>query len=257
MKSKVFYKTSEDMSIIEDNSIQLMVTSPPYWDLKNYKVDNQIGYKEGYETYLGRLYKVWQETYRVLKDNGIAIININTKSKKKSLVLIPLDFIRQMEKLEFHYQDTLIWHKSSGIPRIKNFGDHFEYFLIFSKNNSFKATKNKKIKTRYNVKDVNTDRLVNMWNINKKFGSIAKKYSKVHPALFPVKFITRLIKLFTDKGDIVLDPFLGSGTTLYAAIKTGRYCYGYELNKKDYSHLIKGRLIEDDILVEKYVEFIQ
>lgn len=244
------------MRDIEDNFIQMMVTSPPYWDLKNYQVANQIGYKEDYKTYMGRLLNVWRETYRVLKNDGVAIININTKSKKSSLVLIPLDFIKQMENIGFIHKDILIWHKSSGIPRVKNFGDHFEYFLIFSKNNEFKCNREMEIKTRYVVDDANTDQLINMWNINKKFGSIGKKYSKVHPALFPVNFIKRLIKLFTDEGDIVLDPFLGSGTTLYAAVKTARTCYGYELNKKDYGPLINGRLKEDNILVEETIEFI-
>ena len=243
------------MSDIEDKSVQLMVSSPPYWNLKNYQVENQIGYRENYQTYLRRILKVWEETRRKLRDDGVAIININTKSDKSSLVLIPYDFINQLQGIGFIFKDLLIWHKSSGIPRQRNFGDHFEYFLIFSKNDDFKCNRDMEITTRYKVDNVNTDQLINTWNINKKFGSIGKKYSKIHPALFPVKFIMRLIRLFTDEEDIVLDPFLGSGTTLLAATKTNRNCYGYELNKKDYGPLIEGRLHEENIPVENTIEF--
>ncbi len=255
MNSKVFFKTSEDMCDIEDESVQLMVTSPPYWNLKNYRVENQIGYKEDYETYLGRILTIWKETYKKLKENGVAIININTKSFKQSLVLIPYAFIKQMESIGFIHKDILIWHKSSGIPRQRNFGGHFEYFLIFSKNDDFKLKQDVKLESRYKVDGFDSKLLINSWNINKKFGSIGKKYSKVHPALYPVKFIMNLIKLFTDEGDLVLDPFLGSGTTLLAASKTGRSCYGYELNEKDYGPLIKGRLIDEGVSIEGIVEF--
>jgi len=249
--NKVYFKTSEKMSEVESKTIQMVVTSPPYWDLKNYRVENQIGYDEDYEKYLGRLYKVWKECFRVLKDNGVTWININTKSYDKSLVLIPFDFIKQMKSIGFYFKDILIWHKSSGIPSQKNLNDHFEYFLLFTKNKI--NFKNYNIFNNYF--DYKLDKIVNyvpIWNINKKFGSVGKKFM-IHPAIFPVEFIERLINIFTDKEDVILDPFLGSGTTLIAAIKNSRNCIGYELNKDDYKQLIISRLKNYKIPLEKVI----
>ncbi len=246
----VFFSTSENMFQLEDESIKLMVTSPPYWDLKNYEVDNQIGYKENYETYLERLYKVWSETYRVLRNDGFAIININTKSYKKNLVMIPNDFIKQLQQIGFKFIDLNYWHKSSGIPRVNNLGDHFEYFLIFSKSSNPLANDFSYFDYKYKT----TNSKINIWNINKKFGSIGKKFM-VHPAIFPVKYIERMINIFTQKNDLILDPFLGSGTTLIASINTDRFCVGYELNREGYLPLIKFRL-EDFSIESDRVNFV-
>ena len=248
-KNIVFFSTSEDMFQLEDKSIKLMITSPPYWDLKNYEVDDQIGYKEDYQTYLFRLYRVWLETYRVLRDDGFAIININTKSYKKSLVLIPNDFIKQMKEVGFKFIDLHYWHKSSGIPRVNNLGDHFEYFLIFSKSSKPKMN-------NFNFFDYKHEQIIprtNIWNINKKFGSVGKKFM-VHPAIFPVSYIERMIEIFTKEHDLVLDPFLGSGTTLIASIRMKRYCIGYELNRDGYYPMINHRL-DDFSIAKSYVEF--
>ena len=246
LKHEIFFHSSELMKSVSDESVSLMITSPPYWDLKNYEVDNQIGYKEDYETYLDRLNKVWKETYRVLKKQGLAIININTKSFKKNLVIIPHDFIKQMESIGFILKDVHYWHKSSGIPRINNLGDHFEYFLIFSKTNDFQLNDFEYFDYKIDKKIPHT----NIWNINKKFGSVGKKFM-VHPAIFPVPYIQRMIEIFTKEGEVVLDPFLGSGTTLIAAEKSGRFCYGFELNKEGYWPLIQHRLEEFIINKEK------
>lgn len=242
---KINFSSSENMHDIEDNSVQLMVTSPPYWDLKDYEVDNQIGYKEDYETYLGRLYKVWSETFRVLDDTGVAVININTKSFKKELVPIPFDFIKQMREIGFKFIDMHYWHKSSGIPRTNNLKDNFEYFLVFGK--STKPKINNTDFFDYKIENPATN--TNIWNINKKFGSVGKKYL-VHPAIFPVEYINRLIQIFTDEGNIVLDPFLGSGTSLISAMKSDRNFIGFELNKEGYLPMVRDRLLENNFDIE-------
>lgn len=248
-KYKIFFSTSEKMSKIKNDSVDLMITSPPYWDLKNYEAEDQIGYKEDYQTYLNRLYYVWSETKRVLKKNGVAIININTKVFERKLRLLPNDFIKQMSKLNMKLRDVHYWHKSSAIPQINNFGDHFEYFLIFSKNNQIKFNK-------FNYFDYKYKRVknTNIWNINKKFGSVGKKYM-IHPAVFPVTYIERLIKIFTNETDTVLDPFLGSGTSLIASMLTNRKFYGFELNNVEYKNLINDRLNEYQ-LDSKAVEYL-
>lgn len=234
---KIFFSNCEFMSKLENESIKLMITSPPYWNLKDYEINNQIGYKEDYETYLNRLFNVWKETFRVLTKDGVAIININTKSYNKKLVLIPFDFIQQMKKIGFKLRDVHYWHKSSGIPRVNNLGDHFEYFLIFTKSDDYLVNDFVFFDYKSNFKVSR----INIWNINKKFGSVGKKYM-VHPAIFPVEYIERMIKIFTNERDTVLDPFLGSGTTLIASIKTNRFCIGFELNKEGYLPLIQDRL---------------
>ena len=239
-KYNIFFNTSEDMRKIPSNTVRLMITSPPYWDLKNYEAENQIGFKEDYQTYLGRINKVWNETNRVLLENGVVVVNINTKSHHKKLKLLPFDIINQFESIGLYLKDIHYWHKSSAIPQLNNFGDHFEYFLIFSKNNP----------TNYSSDDyftykVNThNKMSNIWNINKKFGSVGKKYM-VHPAIFPIEYIVNMIEIFTKKDDIILDPFLGSGTSLIAAMLTKRSFYGFELNNSEYKELIKNR-IEDE-----------
>ena len=102
---KIHFDTSENIKKHKIKNVKLMITSPPYWDLKNYEAENQIGYNEDYETYLNRLYKVWKNTFDVMQKDGIAIININTKSFKSSLKLLPNDFIKQMQKIGFYFKD--------------------------------------------------------------------------------------------------------------------------------------------------------
>ena len=119
----------KDPKVFPSNSIDLILTSPPYADKrgKNYNTITEKDYVEWFLT-------ISKELLRVLKKDGVAIININSKSFKKNLVLIPYDFIKQMEQIGFIFKDVHYWHKSSGIPRRDNLGDHFEYFLIFFEN---------------------------------------------------------------------------------------------------------------------------
>lgn len=235
---KIIFNTCEDMSYIGKDKAKLVVTSPPYWNLKDYESDNQIGYKENYDTYLSRMMQVWEECANCLHDDGVFIININTKSENKSLKLIPNEFIKQLKTLNWILRDTLYWHKSSAIPQVNNFGDHFEYFLIFTKNPSL-VTNNDQF-FDYKMDHINN---YNSWNINKKFGSVGKKYM-IHPAVFPVRLIERLILIFSEENDLIVDPFLGSGTSLIASHNTKRRFVGYELNNEEYTRLIKDRLTE-------------
>jgi len=239
--SKIFFKSCENMDRVKSQSVDMVVTSPPYWDLKDYESDDQIGYKENYDEYMLRIENVWKESVRCLKKDGVFIININSKSDQGSLKLIPDDFIIQLKKYHYELRDILYWHKSSAIPQVNNFGDHFEYFLIFTKETSIKI--NKKNFFDYKMPNINQ---TNLWNVKKKFGSVGKKYM-IHPAVYPVEFIERLILIFTEEKDLVLDPFLGSGTTLIASILQKRLCYGFELNNSEYKKLIFNRLDEYNI----------
>lgn len=251
-KYKIFFETCESIGKKKIKNVNAMITSPPYWDLKNYESENQIGYKESYEVYMERMYLVWQLIFDSLTKNGIAIININTKSFNRSLKLIPYDFIKQLEKIGFYFLDILYWHKSSGIPATRNLKDNFEYFLIFSKSKEIKFNKEKYF---FDYKKISIkDQMTNIWNINKKFGSVGKNFM-VHPAIFPPVFIERLLELFTSENDVILDPFMGSGSTLIACMKLKRKCIGFELNNKEYKKLIIENLKSND-LDPKKVDFI-
>lgn len=244
---KIYFKSSENMSDVNSNKIKTIITSPPYWDLKNYLIKNQIGYNESYEEYLRRLENVWKECHRILRDDGSIWININSRTYKKKIYLIPFDIIKSMKKIGFIYRGSFIWHKPSGIPSSpKNFSDHFEYVLFFVKNNSFKFNDKDLWKDDYGF--LENEKIATSWRIVKKAGSVGKDIP--HPAIYPDELVERIVKLTSKKEDFILDPFLGSGTTLIASRKLNRSCISYELNNKEYKELIKRR-IDDKKLFEK------
>lgn len=242
LKNEVNFETSEDMYKINSNTIDLMITSPPYWDLKNYYKDGQIG-QETYEEYQIRLDKVWKEVYRVLKRNGSMWININTRTRNKKPILIPCDIINRCKKIGFKLRDIVIWHKSSGIPTHKNnIVDRHEYLLWFSKGEEIKFNKEK----LFLIEDYTNEYLNNgdIWNINRKAGTVGKNY--VHPAIYPKELVDRIISLCSKEGDIILDPFLGSGTTMISAMNNKRSFVGYEYNE-EFIDLIEHRLLNENL----------
>jgi len=235
-KDKVFFKSSEKMDEIGTKSVQCIVTSPPYWDIKNYFKDGQIG-REDYDKYLSRLNKVWGESYRILSDTGLMWINVNNISKKGKEILITKDIIESCKKIGFNLIDIYIWHKSSAIPtKPKKLSDHYEFILVFSKSEEFYLNLDKNF-----INDYKNELLANkhIWNLNRKAGSIGKKYS--HPAIFPESLVERIIDLSTEENSTVCDPFLGSGTSLVVSLRKKRFFLGYEYNE-GFEELIKSRL---------------
>ena len=233
--AKVIWGSSENMSEIEKESIDLVVTSPPYWDLKDYYKKGQIG-QESYEIYLDRMHNVWKECYDRLTPNGSMWVNINIRIKNNKPILLPKDFAEQCKKIGFYYKGILIWHKSSGIPtHDKNIVDRHEYVLVFSK--SKHLTINKKILqfSDYKNQEINGGLF---WNINRKAGSVGKQ---LHPAIYPNGLVSKIVETCTIENQTVLDPFLGSGTTLIASVLCDRNCYGFEYNE-GFKSLIQGRI---------------
>ncbi|MFC1903754.1 DNA methyltransferase [Chloroflexota bacterium] len=241
---RVLHKSSEVMNDLVDGEVDLIVTSPPYWDLKNYNIRTQIGYSESYDTYLSRINRVWQECYRVLNDKGTFWLNINTKVDKKAIRMIQYDFVKQCTDIGFRLWDIVIWHKSvSGPAPANNLTDKFEYVLIFSKKPDFYINKDyEENRCDYKIESLNT--MGNVWNINRLWGSIGK--GMPHPAMYPDELIERILNFGTVEGDLVLDPFLGSGTTLIVAKKLLRSCIGYEINS-DYFAILKKRLYDEKL----------
>jgi modification methylase len=237
--NKHFCHSSEVMNELPDNSVHLMVTSPPYNVTKEY--DNNLNLEE----YLVLLKNVWKETYRVLVPGGRACINIANLGRKP---YIPLHsyIIKDMLELGFYMRGEIIWNKASSASPSTAWGswlsaanpvlrDIHEYILIFSKY-TFSHSRNGKESTI--AKEEFLEWTKSVWT----FPAVSAK-SIGHPAPFPEELPNRLIKLYSFKQDVVLDPFLGSGTTSLVAIKNGRNYVGYDTNKK-YINLADNRVAE-------------
>ena len=246
--SKVIFKSSENMYDICDSSIKLVVTSPPYWNLKDYFKKGQIG-QESYEVYLARMKAVWTECYKKLSEKGSLWININTRVQNGKIIPIPYDFVKMCKEIGFFYKGVIIWHKSSGIPTgDKNIVDRHEYVLMFAKNEDFSVDRS--VFERYADYKNNHINGGAFWNINRKAGSVGKKY--IHPAIYPNELVARIIKATTEVGDTVLDPFLGSGTSVIAAEQCDRKCIGYEFNE-GFEKLMRSRFESE--IPEKIIVF--
>ena len=232
----------ENMKDIPNNSLHLMITSPPYNVSKEY--DNDLSLEE----YLNLLKNCFTETYRVLVDGGRACVNIANIGRKP---YIPLsDYISKiMIEIGFNMRGEIIWNKSAGAGISTAWGsfqsasnpilrDVHEYILIFSKGNyKRERDKNEKEFRKDNIsKEEFIEWTKSVWTMNPES---AKRIG--HPAPFPEELPNRLIKLFSFTNDIVLDPFMGSGTTAIASIKNNRNFIGYEINE-EYINLANNRI---------------
>ncbi len=234
---QVYCKSSEQMDEVPDSSVHLMVTSPPYNASKDYDQDLSL------EEYLLMLEKVWRETYRVLVPGGRACINTANLGRKP---YIPLHkyLIEMMIDLGFLMRGEIIWDKASSASPSTAWGswqsasnpvlrDVHEYILVFSKN-TFKRERGDKENT------IGRDEFLEWTKSVWTFPAISAK--KVgHPAPFPEELPHRLIQLYSFQGDIVLDPFAGSGTTCLVAAMDGRRYIGYEIDEQ-YVKLARKRI---------------
>jgi len=226
------WTTSEDMSAVKNDSVQSVISSPPYWDLKDYGHADQIGSEDqSYEEYHNRMEKVWSECYDVLHADGTMWIVVDTVMNRGDLTLLPYHIAERCEGIGFYLQDMVVWHKPTAIAGMtdRNVVNKKEYvvYLSKSKDHTFHDEEN-----RENGEEdpaINGDgQLGNLWRYPVKRGTIGQQV--LHKAPYPISLINRIVKLSTDPGDTVLDPFLGSGTTAYSALSQGRRCIGYELN---------------------------
>lgn len=240
--SVMFHHSSEEMKELPDHSVHLMVTSPPYNVGKEYDEDLTL------EEYLAFLRRVWKETYRVLVPGGRACINVANLGRKP---YIPLNsyITKDMIELGFLMRGEIIWNKASSASTSTAWGswqsasnptlrDTHEYILVFSKG-TFKRAK---IDGRESTitKEEFLEFTKSVWDF---MSESAKKVG--HPAPFPVELPYRLIQLYTYSNEVVLDPFMGSGQTALAALKSGRRYVGYELNE-EYLELAKKRILVNE-----------
>jgi DNA modification methylase len=236
----ILCKSSEDMSEIPDNSVHLMVTSPPYNVGKEY--DDDLDF-DAYRSFLKR---VWEEVYRVLVPGGRACINVANLGRKPYIPLHAF-IIQDMLEIGFLMRGEVIWVKKGGGAPSTAWGtwlsaknpvirDEHEYILIFSKG-SYERKKSKGKKDTI-ASDEFLTYTRSVWYMKPES---AKKVE--HPAPFPVELPYRLIQLYTFEGDVVLDPFMGSGSTALASIKANRFYIGYEINQ-EYVELANLRIKE-------------
>ncbi len=262
-KHKIVIGDSRQMLGVSDKSVQLVITSPPYWQLKDYGTDNQIGYNDSYEEYINNLNLVWEESYRVLDDGCRLCVNIGDQFARSvyygryKVIPIRTEIIKFCESIGFDYMGAIIWQKkttsnttggaslmgSYPTPRNGILSIDYEFILIFKKLGTPKRP-SKEIKDMSKMtKEEWKTYFAGHWN----FGG-AKQDG--HIAVFPEELPKRLIKMFAFVGDTVLDPFLGSGTTSLAAKNLGRNSIGYEINA-GFLPFIKQKLnIENDFFNE-------
>jgi len=241
---KIIIGDSRRMLELGNESIDLIITSPPYWHIKDYGVPGQIGYGQDLHEYLKGIYQVWRECFRVLRKGGRFCLNIGDQFARSIIYgrykVIPLhsEFIGQCEKLGFDFMGSIIWQKKttmnttgganvmgsfpyppSGIVEID-----YEFIHIFKKLGGSKKVSREIKEASKLSKEEWKEYFSGHWYFRgaKQLG---------HEAMFPDELPKRLIKMFTFVGDTVLDPFLGSGTTVKVALELNRNGLGYEINK--------------------------
>ncbi len=235
--NKIILGSAEDMQELPDNSIHLMITSPPYNVSKEYDQDLSL------QEYLQVLENSFRETFRVLVNGGRACINVANLGRKP---YIPLsDYISKiMIEIGFNMRGEIIWNKAASASPSTAWGswlsaanpilrDIHEYILIFSKGDYNRIGKGKQNTI---TKEQFMEWTKSIWTMN---AESARRIG--HPAPFPEELPYRLIQLYSFKDDIIFDPFMGSGTTAVSALKSDRRFVGYEINM-EYIDLAEKRI---------------
>lgn len=239
----------EALKGIPDNSIDLVVTSPPYDDLRSY--NSTINWKA-----------LIFELYRVMKDGGVVVWNVNDKTENGSKSLTSFKQCLLFNEMGFNVNDVMIWEKVNPIPQVQQprYTQCFEYMFVFSKgtpktfnpimvdckyagnyfSGSCKQISKDKVRIHkdYKINPQKVDR--NIWKIK-----VANNKTS-HPAVFPIEIPNRHILSWSNPGDVVLDPFMGSGTTGISALQNDRNFIGMEI-EQEYFELSEKRIKEASI----------
>lgn len=256
----LFHGDSRDLSYIDDKSVHLILTSPPYYNLKEYRRgDNQLGLIDDYQQFIDELNKVWKECFRILIPGGrlVCVVGDVCLSRRKygRHVVMPLhsDIAVACRKNGFDNLNPILWHKISnarfeantnssilGKPYEPNaiIKNDVEYILMERKPGGYRKPTNAQREKSVIDKDDFQRWFSQIWEMP---GASTRNG---HPAPFPLELATRLVKMFSFVDDIVLDPFCGSGTTMLAAMNTGRNSVGVE-TEDFYCHQILDRLGEE------------
>jgi len=240
--AKVIFGDARNMSELANESVHLVVTSPPYYNAPFHYAGRYSSYSE----YLQTIDGVAREVYRVLQTGRVACLVVDDVRIDGTFYPIVADITRIFMDVGFTYRDKIIWVKPEGYIRISRrsgvllqhpypmyfYPDNVvETILIFSKGkcNYKQFTSEQKEKSRVDLQEYLEKKwYLNVWQITNVLPHSTRIEKGV--AAFPIELARRLILLYSFVGDIVLDPFLGSGTTMLAAISHGRNCIGYEIN---------------------------
>jgi len=258
---KIITGDSRRMAEVPDESVHLVVTSPPYWQLKDYGNSQQIGFDDSYETYINNLNLVWSQCHRVLAQGCRLCVNVGDQFARSvyygryKVIPIRTEIIKFCETVGFDYMGAVIWQKvttcnttggatimgSFPYPRNGILKLDYEFILIFKKYGTA-PTVSKEIKeqSRLTTEEWNTF-FAGHWNI-------PGEKQDDHLAMFPQEIPRRLIRMFSFVGDTVLDPFLGSGTTCLAARNLARNSVGFEINP-EFIGIIRRKLGADKELL--------
>lgn len=266
---KIVIGDARHMAEVENQSVHLIITSPPYWQIKNYGDKNQIGFNDTYREYIDNLNKVWMECCRVLYPGCRLCVNIGDQFARAvtygryKIIPIREEIIRFCESIGFDYMGAIIWQKKTTMnttggasvmgsfpyPRNGLIEIDYEFILLFKKlgNHPNNVSKEIKEKSKLSNQEWRTY-FTGHWNF-------AGEKQNGHIAMFPEELPRRLIKMFSFVGETVLDPFLGSGTTIKVARDLKRNSIGYEINK-DYLSIIKPKVdINKKSLFDKECRF--
>jgi site-specific DNA-methyltransferase (adenine-specific) len=251
---------ARNVPFIKDESIHLVVTSPPYWTLKRYNENsNQLGHVSDYESFLAELARVWKEMYRILVPGGrmVCVVGDVCLSRRDygRHVVVPLhsDISVICRKIGFDNLNPIIWHKISNASYEVNNGSKFlgkpyepnsiiksdiEFILMQRKSGGYRQPTEHQRKLSMISKEEYGKWFQQFWRVT---GASTKK----HPAPFPLELAYRLVRMFSFWGDTVVDPFCGTGTTMLAAMKAGRNSVGIEIDPQ-YCRMTEERLREDN-----------
>lgn len=251
---RLFCGDARDLSVLEDCSVDLVITSPPYWNLKNYGGgEGSIGHV-GYGDYLEEMNDVWAECFRVAKPGAPLIINVNSRRHQKRFYPIAFDIVSHMRDWELH--DVNIWYVPNALPQPNHYierllDNKFEYLLVFIKGGS--SAPYKFHKPRVPQKYLHADPRAGKKNAaGRCLGNVLRipayrppnvRAGNYHVAAYPEELVSFFLECYTDPDDLILDPFVGSGTSLKVAGAMGRKGIGAEINP-DFASLIQDRVNE-------------
>ena len=249
--------------VLPEASIDLVVSSPPYFNLKDYGTEEQIGYGQKKEDYLEDLEKVFEGVYNALKDSGSFWLIVDTYNREGDIKLLQFELAEIAKKVGeenqgFKLKEIITWDKNHTLPWSKDneMRNVFEYIFVFSKKDDpkFKKDRIKEIQSvkdywmtfpeRYNPKGKTPS---NIWKYTIPSQGAWSDDSIQHACPFPPKLVERIIRLTTDEGDTVFDPFAGTGTVIAQAEVMGRKGIGFELNEKyidNYFNKVKPKIKE-------------
>ncbi len=246
---KIFFGDAKSVlqKHVASESIQLMVTSPPYWNVRDYGHPLQIGYNDSLEEYLAKLDEVWREVVRVLLPDGKLALNIGNiyysepgekRRTTANLTLLAWDRLNRFKELRF--MGTIYWKKTTSREGAVLFGSYpyppnfmisnaVEPIFVFRKRGQRVVPREVKERSKITLEEFRSFRDA-LWQIN---GAAADK----HTAAFPIEIPRRLTMMYSFIGDTVLDPFLGSGATTKAALELGRHSIGIEINPAFFEYM--------------------